>query len=217
MRKPDCGHRGARLVSEPGAVEASAQAPGSRHARRHGPDPAHPGRDLWRLTAVRQTAGMRGPRLGLPAVVVALLLSPIATELPELIGLPVWKPGRCRPAGIASPCRWRAVHSILPGDNQARHSSGPTSVKPPQALACQRVQTWDFWALLLKGEPGHVACGSSWQSWSFMAGRISRSSASCLGVGGRGWKRRYRVTPAQGPLVPEVRVRAVGARACSGR
>ena len=54
-------------------------------------DAGHAGRRLRRLAGLRARSWSGpGPALGLPAAVVALLLSPIATELPETMNAIIW-------------------------------------------------------------------------------------------------------------------------------
>ena len=48
------------------------------------------GGDLLRVPAVREAAGRDRPLLGLSPAVTALLLSPIATELPEIMNAIIW-------------------------------------------------------------------------------------------------------------------------------
>ena len=79
----------------------------------------------------------------------------------RIIGLLGWKPGRSGPGGNRSACRWKAVRSILPGDNQVRH-----------CLAVPAVNC------------GRACRGSAWRLGSFGPVCEARTSTRCLRVSG---------------------------------
>jgi len=60
-----------------------------------------------------------------------------------------------------------------------------TSVKPRQGMPCQRVETWEFWPCLRSANLHTLPPGERWESWSFMAGRMSRSQSMSTGSGQR--------------------------------
>jgi hypothetical protein len=84
-----------------------------------------------------------------------------ATMTSVFIGLLGWKPGRAGPGGNPSACRWKAVRSILLGDNQVRH-----------CLAVPAVNC------------GRACRGSAWRLGSFGPVCEARNSTRCLRVSG---------------------------------
>ena len=85
----------------------------------------------------------------------------ISWHAAAIIGLLGWKPGRPGPGGNPSACRWKAVRSILPGDNQVRHCLAVPAVN--RGRACR---------------------GSAWRLGSFGPVCEARTSTRCLRVSG---------------------------------
>jgi cation:H+ antiporter len=83
-RSTSCGEDGARGAEAASARRASVDRLG-RAADRRGA-----GGDLLRVAAVRAPAGDGRAVAGLSPQLVALLLSPIATELPEILNAVIW-------------------------------------------------------------------------------------------------------------------------------